>query len=216
MIHAYDKVYLEKARTALGRMLDFAVYDLKYDITKFFDMFIKSGIAAQFELGDFTLLVGMSGVELAYRVLEQSGIYERIKPNYSVNRSEEFWTGWALAYYQWETSLGFAEIVRCVPIRDIVALYSPYHEMDIRQFVDKMNDLYKAANPETNLKRLRQKAGLSQRELAELSGIPVRMIQQYEQRRKNINKAHAEYLVKLTRLLYCEVEDLMEKQPETM
>ena len=29
MIHAYDKVYLEKARTALGRMLDFAVYDLK-------------------------------------------------------------------------------------------------------------------------------------------------------------------------------------------
>lgn len=216
MIHAYDKVYLEKARTALGRMLDFAVYDLKYDITKFFDMFIKSGIAAQFELGDFTLLVGMSGVELAYRVLEQSGIYERIKPNYSVNRSEEFWTGWALAYYQWETSLGFAEIVRCVPIRDIVALYSPYHEMDIRQFVDKMNDLYKAANPETNLKRLRQKAGLSQRELAELSGIPVRMIQQYEQRRKNINKAQAEYLVKLTRLLYCEVEDLMEKQPETM
>lgn len=216
MIHAYDKVYLEKARTALGRMLDFAVYDLKYDITKFFEMFIKSGIAAQFELGDFTLLVGMSGVELAYRVLERSGIYERIKPNYSVNRSEEFWTGWALAYYQWETSLGFAEIVRCVPIRDIVALYSPYHEMDIRQFVDKMNDLYKAANPETNLKRLRQKAGLSQRELAELSGIPVRMIQQYEQRRKNINKAQAEYLVKLTRLLYCEVEDLMEKQPETM
>lgn len=215
MIHAYDKVYLEKARTALGRMLDFAVYDLEYDITKFFEMFLKSGVAAKFEIGDFTLLVGMSGVELAYKVLEQSGIYERIKPNYSVNRSEEFWTGWVLAYYQWETSLGFAKIVRCVPIRDIVALYSPYHEMDIRQFVDKMNDLYKAANPETNLKRLRQEAGLSQRELAELSGIPVRMIQQYEQRRKSINKAQAEYLVKLARLLYCEVEDLMEKQPET-
>ena len=28
MICAYDKVYLDKARTALGRMLDFAVYDL--------------------------------------------------------------------------------------------------------------------------------------------------------------------------------------------
>ena len=35
MIHAYDKVYLEKARTALGRMLDFAVYDLKYEIGDF-------------------------------------------------------------------------------------------------------------------------------------------------------------------------------------
>ena len=36
MIHAYDKVYLEKARVALGRMLDFAVFDLKYDISDFF------------------------------------------------------------------------------------------------------------------------------------------------------------------------------------
>ena len=35
MIRAYDKIYLEKARTALGRMLDFAVYDLKYDINDF-------------------------------------------------------------------------------------------------------------------------------------------------------------------------------------
>ena len=40
MIRAYDKIYLEKARTALGRMLDFAVYDLKYDINVFFRMFI--------------------------------------------------------------------------------------------------------------------------------------------------------------------------------
>ena len=36
MIRAYHKVYLEKARTNLGRMLDFAVYDLKYDIEDFF------------------------------------------------------------------------------------------------------------------------------------------------------------------------------------
>lgn len=31
MIHAYDKVYLEKARTPLARILDFAIYDLHYD-----------------------------------------------------------------------------------------------------------------------------------------------------------------------------------------
>lgn len=212
MIHAYDKVYLEKARIAHGRMLDFAVHDLEYGITEFFELFIKSGVAARFEAGDFELLVGMSGVELAYKVLEQSDIAcGRIKPNYTVDRSEEFWTGWALAYYQWETSMSFAEIVRYVPIKDIMALYSPYHEMDIRQFVDKMNELYKTAKPETNLKLLRQKAGLSQREIAELSDIPVRMIQQYEQRQKNINKAQAEYLVRLARLLCCEVGDLMEK-----
>lgn len=212
MIHAYDKVYLDKARTALGRMLDFAVYDLKYDIAEFFRLFIKSGISARFETGDFSLLVGMSGVELAYKVLEQSDIeYMRIKPKYTLNRSKEFWTGWALAYYQWETSLSFAEIAQYIPIKDIQALYSPYHEMDIRQFVDKMNALYKTAKPETNLKLLRQKAGLSQRELAELSGVPVRTLQQYEQRQKNINKAQAEYLVVLARILCCEITDLIEK-----
>ena len=158
MIHAYDKVYLDKARTALGRMLDFAVYDLKYDIAEFFDLFIKSGVAERFETGDFTIISGMSGVEIAYKVLEQSGVErERIKPNYTASRSEEFWTGWALAYYQWETSMSFAEIVQYVPIKDILALYQPYHEMDIRQFVDKVTAMYKAAKPETNLKLLRQK-----------------------------------------------------------
>ena len=49
MTHAYDKLYLDKAQTALGRMLDFAVYDLKYDISEFFDLFLVSGIADRFE-----------------------------------------------------------------------------------------------------------------------------------------------------------------------
>lgn len=211
MINAYDKVYLEKARTNLGRMLDFAVYDLKYDIADFFELFITSGVARRFGSGDFNVLVGMSGVELAYEVLDKSNIsFERVTPDYTVNRSEKYWTGWALAYYQWETSLSFEEIVRYIPIKEIQASYSPYHEMDIRQFVDKMNSLYKLAKPETNLKFLRQNAGLSQRELAELSGVPVRTIQQYEQRQKSINKAQAEYLMALAKVLCCEMEDLME------
>jgi len=212
MTNAYDKVYLDKARTALGRMLDFAVYDLKYDIADFFELFIKYGVADNFGNGDFRLIVGMSGVELAYEVLEKAGVsFERIKPKYTVNRSEEYWTGWALAYYQWETGIHFEEIARYIPINKIQALYSPYHEMDIRQFVDKMNELYRTAKPETNIKMLRQRAGLSQRELAELSGIPIRTIQQYEQRQKNINKAQVEYIVALSKVLCCEMEDLVEK-----
>ena len=212
MIRAYDKVYLEKARTALGRMLDFAVYDLKYDISAFFDLFLTSGVAGRFESGDYSVIAGMSGVELAYLVLEKSGVsVRRIAPNYTIDRSEEYWAGWALAYYQWETAMSFAEIVRHVPIRDIVALYSPYHEMDIRQFVDKMNTLYRAAQPDTNLKRLRKAAGFSQRELSEMSGVPLRTIQQYEQRQKNINKAQAEYLVMLAKALCCEVDAMLEK-----
>lgn len=142
MTHAYDKLYLDKARTALGRMLDFAVYELHYDSAAFFDLFLSSGVAARFERGDCSVTVGMSGVELAYTVLECCGIcMERIRPQYPVERSPEYWAGWALAYYQWESARSFAEILRAVPMPAIIALYSPYHEMDIRQFCDKMRDL---------------------------------------------------------------------------
>jgi len=212
MMHAYDKLYLEKARAALARMLDFAVYDLHQDLTSFFDLIISSGVAQLFEQGDIHILVGKSGVELAYEVLDRSGLaYERVTPQYSMDRSEEYWTGWALAYYQWETAQPFAEIVQYIPIRDIQAMYDPYHEMDIQQFCDVMNERLRKAKPETNLKLLRQQNGLSQKELAEISGVPLRTLQQYEQRQKNINKAQAEYLDMLSNALNCSIEQLIER-----
>lgn len=212
MICAYDKVYLECAKRVLGRMLDFAAHDLQYSIEEFFSLFIKSGVAERFGKGDFAILAGKSGVEVAYEVLEKMQIdVERSTPRYAANRSEEYWTGWALAHYQWETALSFEEIEKFIPIHYVKALYFPYHEMDIRQFIEKMNELYRVAKPDTNLKRKRRQAGLSQSQLAELSGIPVRTIQQYEQRQKNINKAQVEYLFKLSNALECSVECLMEK-----
>lgn len=212
MMNAYDKSYLEKARTALGRMLDFAVHDLSYGLEEFYGLFLSSGVADRFGAGDYTVLVGRSGVELAYDVLERSGIQvSRFKPDYPVNRSIEYWTGWALAYYQWETGLSFGEINAYIPIQCVAALYHPFHEMDIRQFCDRMNELYRAAKPDSNLKLYRQKAELTQKELADASGVPLRTIQQYEQRQKNINKAQAEYLVMLARALCCDVEDILER-----
>lgn len=211
MIRAYHKVYLEKARTNLGRMLDFATYDLGYDPCEFFYLFMNCGLAERFGKGEFTLTVGMSGVELAYRVLELTKHQvEFPKPRYTADRSPEYWAGWALAYYQWETAMSFVEILGYIPLDDIIRMYSPYHEMDIRHFCDRMNELYRAANPLAKLKQLRQRAGLSQSELAEASGVPVRTIQQYEQRQKSINKAQAEYLMMLARALHCNAEDLIE------
>ena len=212
MIHAYDKLYLDKAQNALARMLDFAVYELDYSLEEFFQLFIKTGVADRFGTGDYELLVGRSGVELAYTVLEEAGQPIKRKPvRYSIDRSEVYWTGWALAYYQWYTALSFAEITEAVSITKIASMYTPYHEMDIRQFIDHMNELYRKTNPDTNLKRLRKLAGLSQNALAEVSGVPLRTIQQYEQRQKNINKAQAEYLVMLAQTLCCDVQDLLEK-----
>ncbi|MGN1156076.1 MAG: helix-turn-helix domain-containing protein [Agathobacter sp.] len=216
MICAYDKVYLEKARIALGRMLDYGVYDLKFDITSFFDMFIQSGVAARFEDGDYEILVGRSGVELACHIIRIIAPDTPLpKPRFTANRSEEYWTGWALAYYQWETARTFSDIIKYTPISDIQALYAPYHEMDIRHFTDAMNNLYQSQKVDSNLKLLRLNRGLTQRELSELSGVPLRTLQQYEQRQKNINKAQAEYMIMLSKALYCQPQALLEMDTDS-
>lgn len=212
MIHAYDKSYLAAAQKNLARMLDYLVNDLHYQLEVAWKWFLMSEISARFEQGDCSVLVGLSGVELARAVLEQAGeTVSMQKPSCSYDRSPEYWTGWVIAYYQWDTSLRFSEIEQSVPITKVRLLYIPYHEMDVRQFTDRMNELYRAAKPETNLKALRTLAGLSQSELAAQADIPVRTIQQYEQRQKDINKAQAVTLLRLARTLNCKVEDLMEK-----
>ena len=156
-------------------------------------------------------MAGKSGIELAYLVLDETEVeYERQTPRFAAGRSEEYWTGWALAYFQWFSGMRFADIIKAVPIEEIRALYSPYHEMDIRHLVEKMNELCLQQREETNLKRLRHLAGLSQRKLAEKAGISLRTIQQYEQRQKKINKAQVDTLISLSKALYCEVRDLLE------
>ena len=211
MIHAYDKLYLEKARTSLARMFDFAVHDLGFELADFFKLFIVSGYADLFGKGDIRTIAGCSGIELTYAVLDKCNItYKRVTPRNDMDRSREYWAGWALAYYQFHSVLSFASIEKQVPINDIIAMYNPYHEMDIHHFVDHMNNLIHANRQEANLKRLRLYAKLSQRELARESEIPLRTIQQYEQRQKNINKAGADYIITLARVLGCKAEDLLE------
>lgn len=209
MIHAYDKTYLERARNSLGIMLDFAVNELQINLSKFWEMFLQSDICKQFEHGDPNVLAGMSGIEMTYAVAGEC--FRSEKPASTMTRSEEYWLGWALAYYQWYTDLSFSEITKIASIEDIRNLYSPYHEMDIRQFCDKMNELYSKHNTTTKLKKLRLAAGMSQSELAESAEVPLRTIQQYEQRQKNINKAQAETVLKLAKALFCSPVDLMEK-----
>ena len=214
MIHVYDSSYLPAARKNLARMLDYLVNDVGYQLEKVWQWFLMSSVSFRFEQGDSKVLVGVSGIELACMVLEETGEpIPKEKPQYMLERSAEYWTGWALAYYQWETGLSFEEIEKVVPIVQICHMYYPYHEMDIRQFVDQMNILMQASNKNTNLKILRTLVGLSQSELAKFSQVSVRTIQEYEQRKKDINKAQAMTLLRMARVLHCSIEDLIEKVP---
>ena len=211
MIHAYNEAYLSKAQISLAQMLRYAVTDLHYQIDHFFSFFIRSEICSAFENGDSHYTVGLSGIELAKEVLYSiNGDVPQKAPTWSSEKSPEYWCGWSLGYYQWYTAHTFQDICSYIRPSDVVAMYNPYHEMDILQFVDALNRIIPPVDTTTNLARLRQKAGFSQRMLAYSSGISVRMIQNYEQRRKDINKAQADTVLKLGTALGCDMKALLE------
>lgn len=60
------------------------------------------------------------------------------------------------------------------------------------------------------LKQKRTETGLSQSGLAGCSGVNVRLIQDYEQGHKDINKAAAVTVYRLANVLGCAVEDIIE------
>lgn len=209
MIYAYDKVYLRIAQRNLGEMLSYAVYDLGYELEKFYMLFLRSEYSVRFSKGDLFVIAGMSGAEIAIKVLDVPDD-DIIMPSYNTAKSQEYWTGWILAYYQCESGRTFEMIDREIPISKIRNMYNPYHEMDISSSILKLREMSQASRAETYLKKLRQRAGLSQSVLAEETGIPIKTIQQYEQRRKDINKAQVEYVIRLSKALCCEPQDILE------
>ena len=211
MTHAYNKSYLSNAKNRLAQFFDYTINDCKFNSDWTAMMFVQSGYAEQFERGNPAVLAGMSGIELAHHVINK--IYkgkELPPPSFRDDKSPEYWAGWALAEYQWYTGKRFKDIFEYAPLSKIVLMYYIYHEMDITQFIDTLNQLYDKKDADTKLKQIRESRGLSQTELAVESGVHLRSIQMYEQKANDIDKAQAKTLYKLSRVLGCEIEDLLE------
>ncbi len=211
MIHAYNEFYLNDAKKTLAAMFDFAVNDCMFNIDEFASFFVKTGYAKQFETGNPGVISGVSGVELAnkiiYKVFHEDNSKAAIQP---VNKSGEYWAGWVLADYQWYSAYRFKDIFDKVKMSEIVDMYELFHEMDITRFYEKMDSIMDGNTPVTRLKTIREAAGLSQSVLAKISGVSKRSIQMYEQRKNDIDKAQGQILYKLAVTLGCSIEDLLE------
>ena len=211
MIHAYSENYLDDAMRNLGEAFDFAHTVSHLDLDSFFAMFINSGIADLFGNGHPKYVVGLSGTELAMEVMRKSGLNpDGLQAQVEYDYSPEYWVGWALAYFQWFTKRPFKNVAECVTITEILQLYPTLHEASEEKFVETVNRIICNKNLPTRLQKRRKDAGLTQKELAERSGVKLRTIQQYEMRAKNINKAAAETLLQLAQTLYCSIEELLE------
>lgn len=211
MTHAYSEKYLDDAMRNLGEAFDYAFAVLDIAMDDFLDMFIVSGIAEQFAKGSPKFVSGLSGTELVEEVLSRTREEtEMLMPQTEYEYSPEYWCGWILAFYQWYANKSFKEIQRYLPMREIYKLYPTLHEASEEKFVDTANAILERKHFPTKLQAIRKAIGLSQKELSKKSGVTLRMIQQYEQRAKDINKTSAESLFALARALGCRAEELLE------
>ena len=210
-MYAYDEIYLNDAMRNLGEAFDYSATVLNISMDDFLHMFIISGIAEQFADGVPKFVSGLSGTELVWEVLSRvNRNVDFPSPQTEYNYSPEYWCGWILAFYQWNTKKSFKEIKKYLPMSEIYKLYPTLHEASEEKFIDVANSILERKNLPTKLQTVRKAIGLTQKELSEKSGVTLRMIQQYEQRAKDINKATACNLFALAQVLGCKAEDLLE------
>ena len=118
MMHAYDVIYLKRAARVMGNMFHDAVYGFGYDGNEFMQLFVRTDVARQMEIGNPKYVAGMSGMELFSTVIEQTTDYmvgDILIETYE--RSDAYWVGWVLAHYQWYCGKSFREILEKVSSR---------------------------------------------------------------------------------------------------
>ena len=214
MIRAYDELYLADAQKMLAAGFDYALTDCAFSPDWFAKVFARSRLSREYERGNPAILSGMAGEEFI-KMIFQSVMPDQSFPtaSFSEERTPAYWAGWALSYYQWYTAKRFKDIFLRIPLSEILAMYHLFHEMDLTNFIEAMDGRYNAVVLETKLKTIREARGLTQQELAEQSGVKKRSIQLYEQKVNDIDKAQVKTIYKLSRVLGCNIEDLLE-QPE--
>lgn len=177
--------------------------------TDFLNRFIQSDIAAQIENGNPKYLAGESGLELFLEVMEKTTAKSyNTELVESYDRSPVYWVGWMLTHYQWYSGRSFKNILDTVPYEELLGLYETLHEADIQKSYEVMDAHF--ADNESCLKLLRKKCGLTQAELANESGVSINTIRAYERKSKDLNKAQFDIVVRLAKVLKCDVTDFLE------
>ncbi len=213
MMSAYSELYLDDAMYNLGDMVEYAVLDCGYDPDEFFGWFIASGIAGKFEKGNPKYITGMSGAELAEAVLKATGIAPPgITPSHPDYKGREYWSGWIYAYYQWQSGRRFEDLVADgLTLSTVFGMYI-LHEADNSKFVESADAIISRNKNarKSKLQTIRKARGFTQQQLADASGVALRMVQLYEQKQNDLSKAQVNVVISLAKALGCEVEDLID------
>lgn len=208
MTRAYDEMYLEGAMLRMGDLLEYACLDCEYDPDGFWKMFLQSRLARRFEIGDVSVLAGRSGPELAYIIMADID-HRFVFPEaiWREERSDLFWCGWILAYYQWYTAQPFATIWESISIRMLQKMYPALHEADISKTVEILAEMQKPVKKNT-ISDLRLVRGMTQQELADRAHMSVSQLQRLEYGERKVGNLTLKSALSLANALGVRVEEL--------
>lgn len=213
MTRAYDESYVREFMETMGAMMDFATVGCGLSMAEFYDRFLAGPVPKEIERGNPAFLAGCSGMELAYAAVRGTGGFLPEMNSFILGApGPEYWTGWALAYLQWYSGYRFGELRRLgIDACSVMDMYYPMHEADISKFVESALEIMASHRSESPspLKLIRKSRGFTQKELAERSGVSLRMIQAYEQKDQDIQRAEAAAVAAISRALGCRMEDLL-------
>ena len=207
----YDEM-LDFVLEIVGECFDYSLNYLHIKPSLFIAAFISSKYVKAIENGNEKYCFGITGIELAKLIIDESNItHSTNTKSYSniYKRSREYWAGYISTYYVFVEEKSFSYFFSLVPYDELLKLYVPYHETNEQRIVDYVSR--KKKNIVNPLQTYRVKAGLSQSQLADISGVSLRKIQAYEQRYKDINKCDAYSLYKLAIVLDVTMEELLDK-----
>ena len=208
---AYNEAYLPYAMENLATMMDCGINQCGISPQLVYRMFLTSGVARQIEKGNPRYVAGLSGAELANRVVEITNGTSPAAIDGTFTISPEYWAGWVLAYYQWKSGKSFRFINdNGLHIEKVIALYHPLHEADLDKFAD-IADKIIAETVNTSispLKKARERNGLTQEELSRISGVSLRMIRAYEQKSQEMANANFITVLRLETVLHADLSDL--------
>ena len=210
---AYNEYYIDDSMNIMGEMFDYAVNCLNYDIDTFFSCFLSSNVSSNFEIGNPKYVSGISGDDLALHVLKTIGVDSEYVPPISKSNfdSIEYWVGRIMAYFQWNKNVTFKEMNDNGLSPSEIAKYYDLNNSDLPMFIIKINKIFNDSyfSKETRLAYYRKLCGFTQKKLSEKSGVSLRMIQLYEQRRNDISKASVDVVISLADALGCNVKELI-------
>ena len=211
-ICAYSQLYLNDALRNMGELFEFAEKYYDKDMDSFLRCFIISGFAKRWDDGDPRVICGISGTEAYYRILDTCGVdsSDNHKPLVKFDTGESYWAGYIMAYYHWASSRRFADIVSYISYDRLRKLYPAYHTASEEKCVTEFEKyILNKQNTVSRLQFYRKALGMTQKALAEQSGVNLHTLQQYEIKDKDIAKASFDKVSSLASVLNCRPEEII-------